>query len=289
MEFPTGLHVIEQLPRTPTARQAPFVVLVHGSLDRAESFRRVIRRLDECHVVAYDRRGYHRSRGNGVADLDGHIEDLLAILKAAAAEGEPLACVIGHSLGGDVVMGAALAEPTLVCAIGLYEPPMPWLGFRRTLSDAEPTAPTPDEAAAVRPWPPMADDPAEEAERFFRRMVGDAAWERLSEGARSERRNDGPALVADLRAIRGPVPFEVTALQVPALFGRGGKGSASHHRLSVEWLAHNVPGATLYEIDGATHGAHLSHPDAFAEFVRHVVRRCDERTEPAAEPEAGIA
>ena len=40
----------------------PVVVLVHGSLDRSDSFARVLRRLDDLHTVVYDRRGYHRSR-----------------------------------------------------------------------------------------------------------------------------------------------------------------------------------------------------------------------------------
>jgi pimeloyl-ACP methyl ester carboxylesterase len=34
-----------------------------------------------------------------------------------------------------------------------------------------------------------------------------------------------------------------------------------------------VPNAVAYEIDGAHHGAHLSHPDHFAELVRMVVAR----------------
>ena len=59
-----------------------------------------------------------------------------------------------------------------------------------------------------------------EAERFFRRMVGDAAWERLSEAAKEDRRADGPALEAELAAIRiTDQPFDVTALAVPATFG----------------------------------------------------------------------
>ena len=120
----------------------------------------------------------------------------------------------------------------------------------------------------------MSDDPGEEAERFFTRMVGDGAWDRLTEKGRAERRADGPALVADLRSMRveGP-PFDVTALDVPSVFGRGGPTSAAHHRRTVEWLGANVPGAVVYEIVNAQHGAHLSHPDHFAAMTRLVVER----------------
>ena len=76
---------------------------------------------------------------------------------------------VGHSLGGDVVVGAALAEPRAFDAIGAYEPPMPWLGFRRTPAGSD----------RRREWAPLAEDPGDEAERFFGRMVSPEAWRRL--------------------------------------------------------------------------------------------------------------
>ena len=62
-------------------------MLVHGSLDRAESFRRVMRRLPELHIVAYDRRGYQGSREAGVVGLAGHIADLVDIVSEVRARG----------------------------------------------------------------------------------------------------------------------------------------------------------------------------------------------------------
>jgi pimeloyl-ACP methyl ester carboxylesterase len=64
----------------------------------------------------------------------------------------------------------------------------------------------------------------------------------------------------------------VGELLIPAVFGRG-ELSVPHHRESVAWLASHTPGAELVEIDGAAHGAHLSHPDGFAAFVRRAVHR----------------
>ena len=236
-------------------------MLVHGSLDRAESFRRVMRRLPELHIVAYDRRGYQGSREAGVVGLAGHIADLVDIVTEVRARGATTVAAVGHSVGGDVVIGAALAEPHLCDAVGAFEPPMPWLGFRRSRPGEE----------RPRDWSPLAEDPAEEVERFFSRMVSPSAWQRLSEEGRADRRADGPALVADLLGLRGDPPFDVMDLAVPALFGRGGPASEPHHRDGVAWLGAHVPGAALYEIDGAQHGAHLSHPDHFAAFIRAVV------------------
>jgi pimeloyl-ACP methyl ester carboxylesterase len=124
----------------------------------------------------------------------------------------------------------------------------------------------------------MAEDPGVEVERFFSRMVGASAWAHLTEAGREARRADGPALVADLRSFRSEVPpFDVTALEVPAVFGMGGPTSRPHHRRTVEWLGANVPNGVVYEIEGAQHGAHLSHPDHFASMTRVVIERAASR------------
>ena len=247
------------------------VVLVHGSLDRAASFTRTIRRLEDLGVVTYDRRGYQGSRGTGPGPaLDEHVADLLALVAALPGPHRPITAV-GHSVGGDVVIAAAIADPAPFASIGAFEPPMPWLGFRRA-------RPASDATGDAAPWPPLATDPGQEAERFFHRMVGESVWERLPEEARAMRRADGPALVADLVGIRGSAPFDPTALTVPALFGRGGAASEPHHRETVAWLASHVPGARLFEIEGSGHGAHLTHPDGFAAFVRQAVLMGGETT-----------
>jgi pimeloyl-ACP methyl ester carboxylesterase len=266
MSAPTQLSITEHEPTGPVAA-GPLVVLVHGSLDRSASFARVLRRLDDLHTVIYDRRGYHRSRDALPLNttLDGHVDDLLAVIG-----GRP-AVVVGHSYGGDVALGAALrAGSSAILSVAAYEPPMPWLGVWPVNAGAMAAAVTAGTATASTTGE-GADEEA--AERFFRRMVGDAAWERLPEEGKRARRADGPALAAELRAIRLPdAPFDVTTLGLPATFGRGGN-SIGRHRDTVAWLVEHTPGAELFEIAGARHGAHLTHPDAFAAFVRAAVAR----------------
>lgn len=242
MAVPEGLHVVEHH----AARAGvPEVVLVHGSLDGAASFGRVVRRLQDLRVVTYDRRGYRGSRRvRPLGVLEDHVNDLVELV------GRGPAVVIGHSYGGDVAIGAALAAPGAVVGLGAWEPPLSWLEW----------------------WPrrarqPGDEDPALFAEHFFRRMVGDGAWERAGLRVRQRVEADGPALMAELMALRSSgAPFDISALSVPAVFGRGGD-SRPHHRRAVAELVGMVPGSALFEVPDAAHGVHLTHPAAFASFV----------------------
>lgn len=255
LEHPSGLAVDERVPPDRHSGD-PVVVLIHGSLDRGASFARVVRRLPDLHTITYDRRGYHQSRDLlPVADtLDIHIDDLFSVIG-----GRP-AVVIGHSFGGTIALGAALRpEPaSTIMSLAAFEPPLPWL-------------PVPgNEASAARRYD---DDPAVVSEQFFRRVVGSAAWDRLSDTAKDERRLDGPALAAEMRSIRrDEPPFDAKQLALPAVFGRGDR-SAPRQRGGVQWLVEHVVGSELIEFPGSGHGAHLSHPDAFAGLVRRTVER----------------
>ncbi len=258
MDRSPALSVTEHVPADPSADE-PVVVLVHGSLDRGASFARVRRRLDDLHTAVYDRRGYHRSRHllPVHTSIDGHVEDLRSVIADRPA------VVVGHSYGGTIALGAALLPggPGPILALAAYEPPLPWLGSwsRRSGTRADPRSPA------------ATEDPAESAERFFRRMVGDSAWERLPAAAKAERRADGPALAAEMDAIRlAEPPFDVTTLRIPAVYGRGAN-SLPHHRRTVDWLVAHTPVARLVEIAGAGHGAHLTHPDAFAAMAREAM------------------
>ena len=78
-------------------------------MDRSASFMRVIRRLSDIDVIAFDRRGYAGSRALGaVDDLSRHVADGLAV-----TQGRPV-IAIGHSFGGLVALGMAYQEPAII-------------------------------------------------------------------------------------------------------------------------------------------------------------------------------
>lgn len=292
-----GLAVSRRRPAAPVAT----VVFVHGAMDRAASFARVMRRLGDFDVIAYDRRGYagscHHGRpgdgspGMAPPDADpsvagsrdplcGHVNDLAAVLDWACASAPTLPrVVVGHSLGAlialvavatacpspspvgtDVGIIAAGAPPIpdapmKADAVCVFEPPLPWLdpGYVTSGSRAIDIADT--------------DGPQAAAEFFYRSAVGDRTWNRLSDSDRAIRRSEGDALVSELRAARAtrrslPLPSDRHALHV----ARGDQGPV-HLREAAETLA-EAAGVECDVIAGASHGAHLQHPDRFARWVR---------------------
>jgi pimeloyl-ACP methyl ester carboxylesterase len=253
--IPHGLHFVTETPVPGLAvaerrveRPEATIICIHGGLDRGGSFARLARRTDRFDLVTYDRRGYQGSRDLAPLGFEHHVGDLLALAQREGAH-RPI-ILFGHSFGGVVAYGAAIAEPSVARLVVTYEAPMPWI-LRRDGTGA-----------------PLGDDPQVEAEKFFRRVVSDGAWERLSELERESRRRDGPALVGDLTSIRTtPPPFDVAALKVPAFYVYGDILAPDFYRsLSVE-LAKLNPLIQSRTVTNAAHGAHLSIPDQLAGLI----------------------
>jgi pimeloyl-ACP methyl ester carboxylesterase len=204
--------------------------------------------MERFDLVAYDRRGYQGSRGLGPLDLEHHIDDLTALAKREATEGAVI--YFGHSYGGVVAFGAALREPSLSQIAIVYEAPLPWILHRESTRSV------------------LSDDPEHEAEMFFRRMVSNSAWERLSELERTSRRLDGPALYSDLALLRtGATPFDLAQLEVPSLYAHGDAYHLEYYRSLCNDLRALNPLIRTRELEKANHGAHLSQPDHLATLI----------------------
>jgi pimeloyl-ACP methyl ester carboxylesterase len=249
---PDGLFV-DDLP-SDAGDAAPLVLLVHGTMDRQATFARVRSRLvDSCHVVSYDRRGYAGSRD--VEPPAAGIEDHLADLEEVVAGRR---CTLaGHSYGGTLALTFAARHPDLAASLLVYEPPLPWM-------EAWPT-----HGRREQPFAGVA--PEQAARSFLQRMIGEQRYERLPLRTRQEIEKDGPALVAEMTAIRNsPSPFDPAAIAAPTLVARGGD-SVGHHVWGPDLLVAQMPAASLRIVPGASHGAHQSHPREFAALVLEAV------------------
>lgn len=245
---PPHLAVYERFAASPHA-DTPLVVLVHGTMDRATSFAKVSRRLAQLHTLRYDRRGYGESavKANGepvkpAESLQVAAHDLISVLAGRRS------VLVGHSMGGTIALAAAMESPELVQAVIAYESPLPFA----TVTDRRPQHPR--------------MDPGDAAEKFMRQMIGDAQWERLPASSRKKRRAEGPALLADRELWNGDVSYSPERVTV-ATIAAYGSASSQHHRQVAAELTRLVPHATLRVVEGASHGAHLTHPDVFAELI----------------------
>ncbi len=245
-----GLRVVTREPLADGPAAGRLLVLVHGAMDRSTSFTRLMARLPDWTVVAYDRRGYGHSWHLGPPEsFQSQVDDLLEVLDGRSA------VAFGHSLGGDIVLAAASQHRGAVSSAVVWEPPQPWLDFWPADSAG---------GAAGRGL-----DPEDRAEWFMRRMVGDRIWERLPSATRHQRRAEGHTLAAELTSLAGAQVFDPRRVRIPVIVGRGGR-SRVHQRRGARELAAALPDAQLVEIPEADHGAHLSHPGEVAALIDRV-------------------
>lgn len=239
-----GLALAEHRVENPEAA----LICVHGALDRAGSFARLSRQVARFDLLAYDRRGYQGSRDLAPVDLDRHVDDLLVLARREARRRPVI--LFGHSFGGVVTFRAAIQEPESIRLVVNYESPLPWV-LRRS-----------------SPHHLQSGDPALESERFFRRVVSDRAWERLSEAQRDSRRRDGSTLLSDLRAVRSEsAPFDLARLRVPATYVHGDGAGAPYFRELSARLVEVNPLISTVEIEHAGHDAHLKNPAQVADVI----------------------
>ncbi len=237
------------------------VVLIHGSMDRSDSFSRVARHLPEWKVVSYDRRGWGKSRplGGPGTTLSDHVADAIAVLSTLDR-----LIVVGHSYGGLIALCTAGTCPDLIRAVVAFEPPVRWLPW------------WPSEA----PWERLiresaADGPEAVAHALYRAVVGHPRIP--ARRGQAELAADGAALLTEMTDATLDEPsFDPLTLGVPVVTAAG-TDSLPHHRENSRRLAELVQAGQFIEIHGAGHTAHVSHPDTFAELAERAAMLTEAR------------
>ena len=223
------------------------IVIVHGTMDRAAGFRRVVRRLPSFNVTTYDRRGYDGSRSVTPSRLlADHVDDLRAVCDACPRR--PL--VVGHSQGALIALKMMESTPDHAIGAVFWEPPMLWHDWFVSVGDQ------------------LLDlAPEEAAERFLRAMLTDRVWDRLPSAQREARAAEGQALLGDLVAARSPeATVDLSKVGGRILVGHGSESAAHQQRAALE-VANGVADAERASVTGSGHGVHLSHPEEFASLI----------------------
>lgn len=215
------------------------LVFVHGSMDSSRSFRALRGEFPSWTTVAYDRRGYGKSVGEGEGrqyDVEQQLQDLAKVI------GERPCVLFGHSLGGVLSLIAADRYPGQVKAVIVYEAPLPWLSWW-------PRAPLPTNLLDPR-------DVQESAGRFMARAMGNDAWAALAEPKRAALLAWAPAWAAELVELSdGEWPFDPHQIAQPVMVLRGERADARQVRGSAELTA-QLGDVRSAVIPGAAHNAH---------------------------------
>lgn len=219
------------------------VVLIHGSLDRSAGMARLARLTSKTHqTIRFDRRGYGRHADhNGPFTASGNTDDVIQLVGGRSV------VLIGHSYGGNIALSAAEKLGQQVVGVSTFETPMSWLEW------------WPKDSAGGAA---LAAESKQAAETFMIRMIGEKRWNDLPERTRQQRRDEGRALTGELGDLRLKAPWNANNIACPVLCGRGTKG-APHHIEAPKRLAEMFSHGEEVVIEGAGHGAPISHPQEF--------------------------
>ena len=262
-------------PRKPFVREAgsgPAVVALHANASTSGQWRGLMEALSpEFRVIApdlYDSGESPRWPSDRVIRLSDEAAFIEPVLESAGA---PLV-LVGHSYGAAVALIAALANPSRVRALALYEPTL------FSLLDAE--APAPNEADGIRQAVDDAGaaldagDPDGAAERFIDYWMGAGAWRQVPTQRKA-------LIVASVRNVRrwGYALFtEATplatfrSLDIPVLYmvGKHSKPSA----LGVaRLLANALPRTELVEFEGLGHMGPITASDRVNKVIKQFIER----------------
>lgn len=218
---------------------------------RVEPFARGLRRLGSfARVVVFDRRGTGLSDriGDGAPPtLEAQMDDIRAVMDAASVE---RAALFGFELGANLCAVFAAAQPSRVFACvlhgavarGLRSPDYPW-GWTSDrwdayLDDIE------------RRWGTQ-DMTDELARDYYPSHAADAAFRQALASFLRSAASPGAALIFERLLRDTDIRDVLPAIQVPVLVTKGESVDASMGE--ARYLATNIPGARLFELEGADH------------------------------------
>jgi pimeloyl-ACP methyl ester carboxylesterase len=238
------------------------ILLIHPSGATGSTWGPAVDTLAEAgRVIAYDRRGYHRSGGDPVQSIAVHTEDAAALLDALRT---PPAVVVGTSIGATIAIDLALRRPDLVRAVVAHE--SPWHVAR------QPPTRSQVQALARLGWLSARGRHADAAAAFLRFAYtyrdGGTAWDAFPEEWRQAVSENAKAALTDIRIAIGGYPpaKDLAAITPPVVCTYGARSREPLVRVARS-LVGVIPTAKLMEIPGAGHAAAFDAPGDFVQVI----------------------
>jgi pimeloyl-ACP methyl ester carboxylesterase len=243
--------------RTRIAGAGPSLVLVHGVAADASTFRLLEQPLTRMFtVVTVDRRGRCGSPDGETYSLEAEFADLVAVV----AELPSPVTVFGHSFGGNVALGAALAGAN-ISRLVLYE-----AGRRGEVGAA----------LHARLDRMLAEGDRYGAMRLtlleFTRFPEEWIDDLLDTPPWQERLAYADTLARELRAYDEYDYGDLSQLAIPTLLLVGEESPPEEHAHAAE-LAARLPAATISVVPGQGHIAPVTAPQLLADLISRFAGR----------------
>jgi pimeloyl-ACP methyl ester carboxylesterase len=240
------------------------VVLLHSSGMSGRQWRRLAGSLVErgLRAVVPDLTGHGQSAAWAEPQAFSFRIDAARVVTLLSTLGRP-AHLVGHSYGGFLALLAALAAPSNVLSLAVYDPVA--MGTLDAAMDGDARG---DLAQVGFGWD--GSDAAREQwlERFVDYWMGAGGWSALREDARAEFRRVAWVVYEGARTlVSDDTPASAyRALSVPVLL-IGGQASPLAARRVVQRLGETIVGAQTEELDGVGHMGPLTHADTVNDLL----------------------
>ena len=248
------------------------LLLVHGSLDGMDSFKRQYTQFGAGFSVVSISRRFHppssEAPEKGTYSLDQHAEDLYTLIQELQL-GKPH--LVSSSYGGYVAIALALKHPEVVRSLVLGEPPMLRL-LDRTPEGRSPFVTFHREAIEPARLSFRRGDMEDGARKFVDGIRGErGAFDAMPQGAREKLVEFAPELRLELTTeldlfMPDIACEELHRIKDPTLLLTGQSSPALFH-LIIDQLEICIPGARRVEIPRAGHAMHIGNADAYNRTV----------------------
>lgn len=230
----------------------PSLILIHGAGGSRLDWPKELRRLERANALVLDLPGHGKSPGPGRKTIEAYTQVVLAFMDALEL---PAAYLMGHSMGGAIVLTAALIKPDRVSGLvaigtGAILRVNPAL-LEGILHDQSGTA------QLLAKW-------------FWNRQISDDVRQMTVEANTTI---DAETLYHDYLACNDyDIRHRLGEIRAPALVIAGSEDRMTPPELGNELLA-NLPDAALVMVEGGGHMMALEYPQVVTNAVDSWLKR----------------